>query len=82
MPAPKEQIANFVIKNTPSLERIERFRAVKLMFEVNGDEEFARDMEYIVHFVTTLRTMQGKPIAPKIGGMDRQGIKDVPRDVT
>jgi hypothetical protein len=74
MPADREQILRFIEKRTSSLERIERFRSVQLMFEMQGDEEFARDMRFIVDRETALRQLQGRPMAPKIGGMDRRGV--------
>ena len=74
MPADREQIARFAEKRTASLDRIERYRAIGLMFDMEGDEEGVRDMAAVVELYEGLRRLQGKPSAPKLGGMDRAGV--------
>jgi len=69
-----DQIGRFIEKRTPSLERIERFRAMAIMFEEEGDANAARDCMFVVDTFTALRHLQGKPTEPKLGGMDRRGI--------
>jgi len=72
MPVPDSQIAAYVRKNTPSIERIERIRAIGMTFD--DDAEAARDMAFVVEFYSVLRRMQDKATEPKWGGMDRVGI--------
>jgi hypothetical protein len=74
MPASDHDIARFVEKRTASLDRIERYRAIGLMFDMEGDKEGSRDMEAVVEVHEGLRRLQGKAPAPKLGGMDRKGI--------
>jgi len=68
------QLERYVQKNTPSLDRLERLRAVGIMLEVQGDEQGARDMDFVVGYFTHIRQTTGKPTEPKMGGMDRRGI--------
>jgi hypothetical protein len=74
MPAPDDQVIRFIDKHTPSLDRIERIRAVGLMLDMDGDEQGARDVQSIVDTFTALRQLRGKPVAHALGGMDRAGV--------
>ena len=69
-----DQVMKYVVKNTPSLDRIERYRALSIMYDDLGDEIAARDMAFVVSFFSNVRHLSGKPTEPKMGGMDRRGI--------
>ncbi len=74
MPAADDQVIRFIDKSTPSLDRIERIRAIGIMLDAQGDDQGARDIASVVATFTSLRHLRGKPTEPKMGGMDRVSV--------
>lgn len=68
------QLERYVVKNTPSLDRIERLRALTMYLD-HEDAEGHRDLAFVVSYFENIRHLSGKPTAPKLGGMDRSGIE-------
>lgn len=69
-----DQLGRFIAKRTPSLDRIERLASMSIMFSEQGDDQAALDIDLIIHMMIGVRAIQGRPLTPKWGGMDRAGI--------
>jgi hypothetical protein len=71
-----EQLGRYTNKRIPSFDRIERLRAIAITWEALDEHaEAARDLFAQVEYWETVRRMTGKPTEPKLGGMDKRGIK-------
>ena len=69
-----EQLGRYAAKHTMSLEAIEVLESISILLTDMGDDKGVAVVNRCIEIQQVLRQLQGRPMAPKYGGMDRRGI--------